>query len=124
MTTVLICDDDALIREALHEVLTAEPDLTVVAAARNATDAVDLAERHSPDVVVVDIRMPGGGGIHVARELRHRCPSARIMVFSAHADPAAIAEMRLAGVTEYLVKGVPNREIVATVRKLARPREL
>ncbi|MEV0681432.1 response regulator transcription factor [Actinosynnema sp. NPDC050436] len=120
MTRILICDDDAMIGEALHEVLEAEPDLTVVAVARTAPEAVEQAEQHAPDVVVLDVRMPGGGGLLVARELRHRCPTTRVMVFSAHADPVTIAEMRHWGVTEYLVKGVPNTEIVDTVRKLGR----
>ncbi|MEU4804451.1 response regulator transcription factor [Actinosynnema sp. NPDC023587] len=120
MTRILVCDDDAMISEALQEVLEAEADLTVVAVARTAPEAVELAERHSPDVVVLDVRMPGGGGVHVARELRHRRPEIRVMVFSAHADPATIVEMRHTGVTEYLVKGVPNAEIVDTVRRLGR----
>ncbi|CCH33378.1 response regulator transcription factor [Actinosynnema sp. NPDC047251] len=120
MTRVLICDDDAMIGQALHEVLAAESDLTVVGVARTAPDAVRQAEQHSPDVVVLDVRMPGGGGLLVARELRWRCPETRVMVFSAHADPETVAEMRRSGVTEYLVKGVPNTEIVDTVRKLAR----
>ncbi|GAA1339891.1 response regulator [Saccharothrix algeriensis] len=118
MTRVLICDDDPMIAEALHDVLTAEPDLAVVAVARTAGDAIALAERHSPDVVVLDLRMPGGGGLRVARELGRRCPQARVVAFSAHADPAAVAGMRRAGVTEYLVKGVPNAVIVDAVRRL------
>ncbi|MBB5956860.1 DNA-binding NarL/FixJ family response regulator [Saccharothrix tamanrassetensis] len=120
MTRVLICDDDIMIGEALHDVLTAESDLAVVAIAHTASDAIDLAERHLPDIVVLDVRMPGGGGIRVARELRDRCPTTRVVAFSAYADPATVAEMRRAGVTEYLVKGVPNTDIVATVRRLAR----
>ncbi|WP_433262291.1 response regulator [Actinosynnema sp. CS-041913] len=120
MTRVLICDDDDMIGEALHDVLTAEPDLAVVAVARTAVEAIELAERHSPDVVVLDVRMPGGGGIHVARELRERSPTTRVVVFSAYTDPKTVTEMRRAGVTEYLVKGVPNTDIVDTVRRLGR----
>ncbi|RKT56249.1 response regulator [Saccharothrix australiensis] len=119
MIRVLICDDDDLIGEALHEVLSAEPDLEVVAVARTAGEAAELAGKHAPDVVVLDVRMPGGG-IQVARALRERHPRTRVMGFSAYADPATIAEMRRAGVAEYLVKGVSNREIVEAVRRLGR----
>ncbi|MFI9815991.1 response regulator [Saccharothrix variisporea] len=117
---VLICDDDTLIGEALHDVLTAEPDLSVVAVARTADDAIALAERHSPDVAVLDVRMPGGGGPRVAREIRRRSPSTRLMAFSAHVDVAVVDEMRREGVLEYLVKGATNADIVATVRRVGR----
>lgn len=116
--TVLVCDDDAMIREALRDVLDAEPDLRVVALAAGPAEAIDLAALHRPRVAVLDVRMAGGGGPHAAREIGVCSPTTRIMAFSAHGDAAAIREMRIAGVTEYLVKGVPNREIVAAVRRL------
>lgn len=116
--TVLVCDDDAMIREALRDVLNAQPDLRVVALAGSPAEAVDLAARHRPRVAVLDVRMAGGGGPRAAREIGVCSPATRIMAFSAHGDAAAIREMRTAGVTEYLVKGAPNREIVAAVRRL------
>ncbi|MEJ2853486.1 MULTISPECIES: response regulator [unclassified Saccharothrix] len=117
---VLICDDDTLIGEALHDVLTAEPDLAVVAVAQTAADAITLAKQHAPDVAVLDVRMPGGGGMHIAREIRRLSPTTRLMAFSAHVDGAAVDEMRRAGVLEYLVKGATNADIVATVRRVGR----
>jgi DNA-binding NarL/FixJ family response regulator len=118
--TVLVCDDDEMIREALRDVLDAQPDLLVVALAAGPAEAVVFAARHRPRVAVLDVRMAGGGGPRAAREIGACSPETRIMAFSAHGDAAAIQEMRTAGVTEYLVKGVPNREIVAAVRRLGR----
>lgn len=117
---VLICDDDALIGDALHDVLSAEPDMAVVGVARTAEDAIAMAERYAPDVAVVDVRMPGGGGLRVAREVRRRCPAVRLMAFSAHVDGGVVDQMRREGVMEYVVKGATNADIVATVRRLGR----
>lgn len=115
--TVLLGDDEPMIREALREVLMAEPDLTVVAAATTAAEAVCLAARHTPAVAILDVRMPGGG-VEAARQIRLRSPDTRIMAFSAYGDQGTVEEMRRAGVTEYLLKGLPITEIVAAVRRL------
>ncbi len=119
--SVVISDDDPMVRDALREVLDAEPDFEVVAVARDADEAIQLVERHSPAVVVLDVRMPGGGGGRAAREIRHRSPNTGILALSAHADQEMVREIQSAGVGEHLVKGVPNRDIVAAVRRLGRP---
>jgi DNA-binding NarL/FixJ family response regulator len=115
---VLISDDDPMIRDALREVLEAEPDFEVVAVAGDADEAIALTRAHGPAVAVLDVRMPGGGGPRAAREIRELSPATRIVAFSAYGDSVALEEMRRLGVTEYLQKGVPNTEIVATVRRL------
>ena len=115
---VLIADDDPLIRDVLRDVLDDEPDLEVVAVASDAREAVELAERHSPAVVVLDVRMPLGGGSHAASEILHRAPETRILAFSAYTDVGAVDEMRRAGVADYLAKGVRNTELVEAVRRL------
>ncbi|RSD07894.1 response regulator [Amycolatopsis eburnea] len=115
---VLISDDDVMIRDVLKEVLDEEPDIAVVAVAGDADEAIRLAERHRPAVAVLDVRMPGGGGARAAREIARCSPGTAILAFSAYADRASIAGLAAAGVTEYLVKGVPNRVIVEAVRRL------
>jgi DNA-binding NarL/FixJ family response regulator len=115
---VLIADDDPLIRDVLRDVLDDEPDMEVVAVASDAREAVELAERHLPAVVLLDVRMPFGGGAHAATEILQRAPGTRILAFSAYTDPGAVDEMRRAGVTEYVAKGVRNTELVAAVRRL------
>jgi DNA-binding NarL/FixJ family response regulator len=118
---VLIADDNPIIGEALRALLETEPDIDVLAVAADADEAINLAHRHSPSVVVLDVRIPGGGGVRVARELRRWAPAMKLMAFSAHGDPSSIAQMTSAGVTEYLVKGTPNAEILAAIRRLGHP---
>ncbi|MFI5589737.1 response regulator transcription factor [Amycolatopsis sp. NPDC051758] len=117
---VLISDDDVLIRDVLKEVLDEEPDIAVVAVAADADEAIRLAEHHRPSVAVLDVRMPGGGGARAAREIARCSPGTAILAFSAYADRASMAGLAAAGVTEYLVKGAPNRAIVEAVRRLGR----
>jgi DNA-binding NarL/FixJ family response regulator len=116
--TVLIGDDEPLIREVLREVLEAEPGLEVVATACDAAEAVELAALHRPAVAILDVRMPGGGA-HAALGIRHRSPATAIMAFSAYGDTRSVDQMRRVGVTEYLLKGLPNTDIVAAVRRVA-----
>lgn len=119
--SVVISDDDPMVRDALRELLDAEPDFEVVAVARDADEAIDLVERHNPAVVVLDVRMPGGGGGRAAREIRLRSPNTGILALSTFADRGMFREIESAGVGEHLVKGVPNSDIVAAVRRLGRP---
>ncbi|MFE0021987.1 response regulator transcription factor [Amycolatopsis sp. NPDC059021] len=114
---VMIADDNPIVRDALQALLETEPDLDVVGVAGDAAEAVDLAERCAPEVAVLDVRIPGGGA-WMARELRRRVPGLGLMAFSAHSDSGSIAQMAAAGVTEYLVKGSPNTEIIAAIRRL------
>lgn len=114
---VLISDDDPMIRDALREVLDSEPDIDVVGVAGDADEAIALAAEHVPAVVVLDVRMPGGGGPRAAREILNRVPGTRILAFSAYDDSGTVAEMMRAGIVEYLLKGSPNTEIVAAVRR-------
>lgn len=114
---VLVADDDPMIRLALSEVLAAETDLRVVAIAEDAVQAIALAEQHAPDVAVLDVRMPGGGGTHAAREIRVRSPRTQLLAFSAYDDSGTVDELMRLGVREYLIKGVTNAEIVAAVRR-------
>jgi DNA-binding NarL/FixJ family response regulator len=114
---VLVADDDPMIRLALSEVLAAEADLQVVAIAEDAVQAIALTEVHDPDVAVLDVRMPGGGGTHAAREIRARSPRTQLLAFSAYDDSGTVDELLRLGVREYLIKGVTNAEIVAAVRR-------
>jgi DNA-binding NarL/FixJ family response regulator len=114
---VLICDDNDMLREALGEIVAAQPDLELVGGAIHADEAVRLVARWRPDVVVLDVRFPGGGPDSARRMLRV-APDTRILAFSAYSDSGAMTSMEAAGVREYLVKGVTNAEFVAAVRRV------
>ncbi|GAA1519087.1 hypothetical protein GCM10009730_27110 [Streptomyces albidochromogenes] len=117
---VILCDDNPMLLEALCEVVTAQPDLEVVGTALNADQAIALARRHEPDLVVLDVRFPGGGHF-VAKEIARCSPDSRVVAFSAYGDKGSVDEMRNAGVAEYVLKGATNREFLAALRRVASP---
>src|SRR5438309_8240036 len=105
---VMLADDDAYVREALAGLIGTESSLDLVGQARDADEAVELARRLHPDVAVLDVRMPGGGGPRAARAIREACPRTQVVALSAHDDREAILEMIRAGAVGYLVKGLPG----------------
>jgi DNA-binding NarL/FixJ family response regulator len=118
--TVVVADDDRTFSAALQEVIVTTPQLRLVGLACDATEAVALAERHRPDVVVLDVRMPGGG-VEAARELRRRSPATSIIALSAYEDRDNVASMAGAGAHQYLVKGrVTSDDVVRAIREAAR----
>jgi len=101
---VLLVDDDDDVRAALAEVIDDDPRFEVVAAGRDAPDAVRLAQEHSPDLVLLDVRMPGGG-VAAAQELHRHAPDGVLVGVSAHADAATVEQMLRAGVVGFFTKG-------------------
>jgi DNA-binding NarL/FixJ family response regulator len=117
--TVVVADDDRTFSAALREVIVTAPQLRLVGLAGDAIEAVALAERHRPDVVVLDVRMPGGG-VEAAREVRRRSPATSIIALSAYEDQDNVACMARAGANQYLVKGrVTSDDVVRAIRQAA-----
>jgi len=117
---VLIADDDANIRDALRELLESEDGIEVVAAAADAVAAVEAAAQERPDVAILDVKMPGGGGPHAARGILAESPETRIVALSAYGDRASILEMLRAGAVAYLVKGSVPDEVTQTIQRVLR----
>ncbi len=117
---VLVADDDPAVRAAIAEVIVAAGGMIVVATAGTADEAILAAVRESPDVVVLDVKMPGGGGSRAAREIAVRAPGAKVVALSAHNDRDSVAAMLRAGALGYIVKGAPIQEIIDTVQRAAR----
>ncbi|MGA8016438.1 MAG: EAL domain-containing protein [Candidatus Dormiibacterota bacterium] len=115
---VLIADDDANIRDALRELLESEDGITVVAVTADAAQAIEAAARERPDVAILDVKMPGGGGPHAARGILASSPSTRIVALSAYGDRASILEMLRAGASAYLVKGSMPDEVTRTIQRV------
>jgi len=116
---VLIADDDQNVLDVLTALITSEPTLRVVGAVRDAESAIDVAGRLSPDVALVDARMPGGGGVRAAREIRRRSPSTSVIAVSAHEDSKTIMSMLEAGAIAYVAKGDSTDEILRAIERSA-----
>lgn len=117
---VLIAEDEPTVRDALAALIRSEPDLDLVATAGDAVQAIDMARRFRPDVAVLDVKMPGGGGPRAARAIRALCPQTRVTALSAYDDRSSVLEMLGAGAVGYLVKGTPAGQILDAIRSSAR----
>jgi signal transduction histidine kinase len=117
---VLIAEDEPTVREALGELIDGEVALRLVGAAADAEEAIQLAREHRPDVALLDVKMPAGGGPRAAREIRATCPDTRVVALSAYEDRATVLEMLRAGASGYLVKGTPAVEVVEAIRRSTR----
>lgn len=113
---VLVCDDHAVVREGIRHVLEAEPGVVVVAEAGNAAQALALAAEHRPDVIVLDVSMPGESGLRAAPRLREAAPEARILIMSMHDNAEYVREGVRAGASGYLLKDGAAAELRLAVR--------
>ena len=114
---VLIADDEKDVRDLLAEMIRREPDLELVAAAADAEQAVEAAERERPDVAIIDAHMPEGGGVRALKELAERVPETATVVLSAFDSQSKVVEHLDAGALAYLVKPVSRRDLVATLER-------
>jgi DNA-binding NarL/FixJ family response regulator len=120
MTTILIADDQALVRVGLHKILDAEPDLTVIGEAADGEDAVSLAQRMRPDVVLMDIRMPVLDGIEATRRIIAARSTTRVLILTTFGLDTYVYESLRAGASGFLLKDAPPEEIAAAVHIVAR----
>ena len=118
--TVIVAEDDADVRQALAELLRDDATLDLVGVAADAPSAIELAEQQQPQVALVDVRMPGGGGLRAAREIRDRSPATKVLALSAYDDRASVISMLRAGAHGYIVKGVAADRIVDSVHNVHR----
>jgi EAL domain-containing protein (putative c-di-GMP-specific phosphodiesterase class I) len=114
---VLIADDDPGVLEVLTSIVTADPAMDVIGAANGAKEAIDLARDLQPDVALVDVRMPGGGGPRAARGIRQGSPHTAVIALSAIEDPVAVVAMVEAGASGFVSKGDTTLEIVRAIRR-------
>jgi DNA-binding NarL/FixJ family response regulator len=119
MTTVLLCDDQALVRVGLRKILDAEDDLEVVGEAGDGEDAVAEASRLRPDVVLMDIRMPVLDGIEATRRIAGAHPETRVLVLTTFGLDGYVYDALRVGASGFMLKDAPPEEIVAAVRIVA-----
>jgi DNA-binding NarL/FixJ family response regulator len=116
---VIVADDQGLVREGLLTLLAGAPDIEPVGAAANGEEAVALAARHRPDVVLMDLRMPVLDGVEATRRIRSAQPDTEVVVLTTHADEASILDALNAGARGYLTKDAGIAEISRAVHAAA-----
>jgi two-component system response regulator NreC len=119
---VLIADDHTMVRESLVALLEASGRVTVVGQAANGLDALAQAESLDPDVAIIDISMPGLGGLEVIRRLQVQAPRTRVLVLTMHEDQEYLLHAVRAGATGFLLKDSPAAELVAAVANVGEGR--
>jgi DNA-binding NarL/FixJ family response regulator len=113
---VLVADDHTVVREGIRHVLDGEPGFTIVAEAATAAEAVRLAEAEKPDVVLLDLTMPGESGLQAAVRMRKLVPGTRILILSMHDNPEYVLESVRAGAHGYLLKDSAATELRQAIR--------
>ena len=119
---VLIADDHAILRSGLRLLISAQPDLEVVGEAGDFEETIRRAKALLPDVVTLDLTMPGGSGLAAIEQLRTAVPSARIVVLTMHEDPAYVRSALAAGASGFLVKSAADSALIAAIRAVERGR--
>lgn len=113
---ILICDDQAITREGLAMLLNLERDIEVVGMAEDGAQAVELTVRLAPDLVLMDLKMPGVNGVEATRQLRTWAPQTKILVLTTYDDDAWVREAIRAGAAGYLLKDTSREELIKAVR--------
>ena len=116
---IVLADDHALLRAGLAMLINAQSDMEVVAEASTTDEAIAAVASTQPDVLVLDLTMPGGSSIKAIETLRQRCPQTRILVLTMHDDPAYLRCTLAAGSSGYLVKTASDAEMLSALRTVA-----
>lgn len=117
---VLLADDHALVREGTRRLIDAESDLEVVAEAASGEEAIEAVKQTKPDIAIIDIAMPGIGGIEATRAIKADYPETAILVLSAYDDEPYLVALLEAGAAGFLLKNVKGHELVDALRAVAR----
>jgi len=119
-TRVLIVDDHAILREGVRALLTATGDLEVVGEAAGGEEAIQTATAIEPDLILMDIAMPGLGGLEATLEIRRRVPRAKIIVLTQYGEPEYVRRFLKAGVSGYVLKKAAGADLVSAIRAVMR----
>lgn len=119
MTTIVLADDHHVVRQGLRALLDVEPGFTVVAEAGDGLEAVQLVEQLGPNVLVLDLMMPGLNGLEVTRQLTKHSPKTGIVILSMYANEAYVLEALANGASAYVLKDSDSADLVHAVREVA-----
>ena len=118
MTTIVLADDHPMVRQGVRTVLEAEPGWRVVGEAASGTAVLELVTRLKPDILIVDLMMPGLNGIEVTQQIRQYAPQVRVIVFSMHSDKAYVREALSKGAASYVLKESDATELIFAIREV------
>jgi DNA-binding NarL/FixJ family response regulator len=116
---ILLCDDHELVRRGLHSLLDGVAEFDVVGEAADGDEAVLAADELRPDVVVMDVRLPGRSGIEACRDIRSAHPDVNVLMLTSFADDEALFSSIMAGASGYVLKQVRGADLVGAIRQLA-----
>ena len=119
MIKVLICDDQAIIRDGLEMLLKLEKDIEVLAQARDGAEALELAAAQTPDLVLMDLKMPGLNGVEATRRIRMLYPEVKVLVLTTYDDDEWLFDAIRAGASGYLLKDTPREKVIEAIRGTA-----
>ncbi|MFQ5340878.1 MAG: response regulator [Anaerolineae bacterium] len=117
---ILIADDHGVLRAGLRALLNAEPDVEVVGEAADGHEVLRLARALNPDVVLLDISMPGPGGIEVTRQVKQALPDTRVLILTVHEDESLLREAIQAGAAGYIIKRAVESELINAIHAVWR----
>jgi two-component system response regulator NreC len=117
---ILLADDHAILRSGLRLLVNSQADMDVVAEAPDGEQAVEAAREASPDVALMDLTMPGVGGMRALQEIVRDCPKTRVLVLTMHDDPAYLRSVLAAGASGYVLKRSVDAELLAAIRAVHR----
>jgi two-component system response regulator NreC len=120
--TIVVADDHPIVREGLRSLLETEPGISVVGETDDGLEAVELVERVRPDVLIVDMMMPGLNGLEVTRQVNQRVPETRIIVLSVHADDVYVLGALRNGASGYILKESSTAELRVAIHEVVQGR--
>ncbi|MFI5528218.1 response regulator [Kitasatospora sp. NPDC051853] len=116
--TVLLVDDHTLVRAGVREILESQDDIVVVSEAATSTEAVTEARRHLPDIILLDVELPGGEPTDTVKQLRALVPRSQIIMLSMYDGPQLLRRLIAAGIRGYLLKSVDRQELLSAIRSV------
>ncbi len=116
---IILADDHNLLREGLRALVEEQPDMTVIAEAQDGRATVQLAAQLTPDIVVMDISMPGLNGMEATRQIKAKDPGVKVLALSMHTEKRFVVEMLSAGASGYLLKDCAFEELIQAIHALA-----
>jgi DNA-binding NarL/FixJ family response regulator len=120
MIKILIADDHPIVRQGLKQILSEEPDIEVVGEAQNSQEVLELVRKQHWDIVILDITMPGRGGLDVLKELKHERPKLPVLMLSVHPEDQYAVRALKAHASGYMTKDSAPEELVKAIRKILR----